>query len=277
MSACESGSSRALRDGGATQWVAFALSLVLVAGCSKAARGLPKPLRIAAAADLKGAFGDVADAFEKKGGAKPTYSFGSTGLLAKQIQEGGPFDVFAAANVSYVDDVVKAGVCDGATKTLYARGRIVVWTSNKSNVAPPASVADLQDARFTKVAIANPDHAPYGKAAEQALEHAGVLSVVKPKLVLGENVQQTLQFAETGNVEAAIVALSLAVVAKDGVFVTIDESLHAPIDQAMVVCKNGGSADLGKQFAEFVSGPGGRPIMKRYGFLLPGETLARTP
>jgi len=246
-------------------------------GCSKHANDPAKPIRIAAAADLKAAFGEVANAFEKKTGTAVKASFGSTGLLAKQIQEGGPFDVFAAANISYVDDVVKAGACDGSTKGMYARGRIVVWTSNKSTVAPPATIADLKEPRFSKVAIANPEHAPYGKAAEQALERAGVSDVVKPKLVLGENVQQTLQFAQTGNVDAAIVALSLAIVAKDGAYVAVDDSLHKPIDQALVVCKNGGNADSGKQFAEFVSGAEGRAIMKRYGFLLPGETLARTP
>lgn len=247
-----------------------------LAGCSKAVEPAPKPLRIAAAADLSVAFGEVADAFEKKTGVRPKYSFGSTGLLAKQIEQGGPFDVFAAANISFVDDVVTAGACDGATKSLYARGRIVVWTSKKSAVAPPSGITDLKDERFRKVAIANPEHAPYGKAAEQAIEHAGVLGAVKPKLVLGENVQQTLQFAQTGNVEAAIVALSLAIVTKEGAYVLVDESLHAPIDQAMVVCKNGGSADLGRQFTDFVGGREGRAIMKRFGFLLPGETVAQT-
>lgn len=251
--------------------LALAASL---AGCSRGAHDSSKALRVAAAADLAAAFGDVAVAFEKKTGTKPTYSFGSTGLLAKQIEQGGPFDVFAAANVSFVDQVVKSGACDGATKSLYARGRIVVWTSGKSTVAAPTSIADLEDARFSKVAIANPEHAPYGKAAEQAFQHAGVLDAVRPKLVLGENVQQTLQFAQTGNVDAAVVALSLAIVTKDGVYVPVDESFHAPIDQAMVVCKNGGSADLGRQFTDFVGGAEGRAIMKRYGFLLPGETVA---
>lgn len=257
--------------------VVFAIVLYSTGGCSKQTKAPSAPLRIAAAADLKGAFSEVGAAFEKKTGTTLKASFGSTGLLAKQIQEGGPFDVFAAANVSFVDDVVKAGACDGATKSLYARGRIVVWTSTKVTVAPAVTIADLKDARFTKIAIANPEHAPYGKAAEQALEHAGVADAVKPKLVLGENVQQALQFAQTGNVEAAIVALSLAIVAKGGSYIPVDESLHAPIDQAMVVCKNGGNAAVGKQFTEFVSGAEGRAIMKRYGFLLPGETLARTP
>jgi molybdate transport system substrate-binding protein len=246
-------------------------------GCSKRAEAPAKPLRVAAASDLKVAFGEVANAFEKKTGTVVKASFGSTGLLAKQIQEGGPFDLFAAANVSYVDDVVKAGACDGSAMSMYARGRIVVWTSNKATIQPPASIADLKESRFSKVAIANPEHAPYGKAAEQALERAGVSDAVKLKLVLGENVQQTLQFAQTGNVDAAIVALSLAIVAKDGVYVAVDESLHKPIDQALVVCKNGGNADAGKQFAEFVSSADGRAIMKTYGFLLPGETLAKTP
>lgn len=262
---------------GAARAVGMVFVFAWLAACSKRAEKPVTPLRVAAAADLKAAFGEVATAFEKKTGTSVKASFGSTGLLAKQIQEGGPFDVFAAANVSYVDDAVKAGACDGATKGLYARGRIVVWTSNTSTVSPPTTIADLREARFSKIAIANPEHAPYGKAAEQAMERAGVLDAVRSKLVLGENVQQTLQFAQTGNVEAAIVALSLAIVANDGRYVLVDESLHAPIDQALVVCKNGGNMDAGKQFSEFVGSADGRTIMKKYGFLLPGETLARTP
>src|SRR5262249_37415395 len=155
-------SNQAWQRSGAPRFFAIA-ALVVLGGCSKAAPP-SKPLRVAAAADLKGAFGEIGDAFRTMTGTDVKSSFGSTGLLAKQIQEGGPFDVFAAANVSFVEDVVQAGACDGATKAMYARGRIVLWTSKKSPVAPPSTLADLKDARFVKVAIANPEHAPYGRA-----------------------------------------------------------------------------------------------------------------
>jgi molybdate transport system substrate-binding protein len=235
------------------------------------------PIKVAAAADLAFAFKDVGAAFERKTGSKVSFTFGSTGQLAKQISEGAPYDVFAAANVSYVDDVVKAGACDPDTKARYARGRIVIWTKKSSGVAAAAALTDLTDARFVKIAIANPDHAPYGRAAKQALEAAGVWEAVKPKIVYGENVQQTLQFAQTGNTEAAISALSLATVAEDGAYQLIDESLHKPIDQALVVCHRGTSAEVARDFTAFVNSRDGRAIMTRYGFLLPGETVAQSP
>jgi molybdate transport system substrate-binding protein len=248
----------------------------LVAGCGRHPTEAPT-LRVAAAADLTFAFTEVGEVFGKKTGTRPTFTFGSTGLLAKQIEQDAPFDVFAAANVSFVDQVVAAGACDGATRLMYSRGRIVVWSRKAAGVSPPTSVTDLADPRFRRIAIANPEHAPYGRAAQESIQHAGVWEAVRPKLVFGENVQQTLQFAQTGNADVAVVALSLAIVSKEGVYVAIDEALHAPLDQAMVVCRHGRGAGLGKQFTDFVSSPDGRAILKRYGFLLPGEAVARIP
>ncbi|HTJ45592.1 MAG TPA: molybdate ABC transporter substrate-binding protein, partial [Kofleriaceae bacterium] len=226
----------------------------------------------AAASDLAFAFKDVGAAFEQKTGVKVVFTFGSTGLLSKQIADGAPFDVFAAANVSYVDDVVKKGACDKGTQSMYARGRIVVWSPEGGAAAAPASLAELADPRFTKIAIANPAHAPYGKAAKQALIKAGVWDTVQPKLVFGENVQQTLQFAQSGNADAAIVALSLATVTKGGKSLAIDDTMFDPIDQALVVCGDGAIA-AGRDFTAFVASEEGRSIMRRYGFLLPGETM----
>ena len=240
-----------------------------VAACHKPPRAEP-PLHVAAAADLARAFEEVGDELAKQeGGVKPIFTFGSTGLLAKQIIQGAPFDVFAAANVSFADDVLAAGACDPASKTLYARGRIVAWVP-KGKTAPK-NLAELAGPAYVKVAIANPEHAPYGRAAVEALKAAGVYDQVKPKLVYGENVQQTLQFAQSGNVEAAIVALSLAVVS-DGPYLTIPSELHQPIDQAMLQCSKNSRA---ARFTAYVNSPAGRAIMRRYGFLLPGEVLAQ--
>jgi molybdate transport system substrate-binding protein len=258
------------------RFLAALLASTLAIACSKPAPS-EAPLRVAAASDLSAAFTEVGAAFEKKTGTRPIFSFGSTGLLATQLEQGGPFDVFAAANVSFVDKVVRAGACDGKTQALYARGRLVVWTSGTSGVAPPKSLADLGGERFRKVAIANPEHAPYGKAAKQALERAGVLASVSPKLVFGENVTQALQFARSGNAEAAIVALSLTMPTTEGHVLAVDDALHEPIDQALVVCRNGKSPALGRSFAEYVNGPEGRAIMNRYGFLRPGEAFTRAP
>jgi molybdate transport system substrate-binding protein len=232
------------------------------------------PLRVAAASDLSIAFEDIKRDFESATGKKVELSFGSTGLFAKQIAEGAPVDVFAAANISFVDDVVRAGACDEASKALYARGRLVVWTKDPSML--PKQLTDLADPRYGKVAIANPEHAPYGRAAREALNNSGVWSSVQPRLVHGENVLQTLVYARTGNADAAIVALSLAVTS-EGAWLPVPPELHAPLDQALVVCHGGtrgAKINEARAFVDFVGSEKGRAIMRRYGFLLPGETLS---
>jgi len=255
------------------------LALTLASACKKSEPTAQEPaqVRVAAAADLSLAFRDVAMAYEKKTGVKVVFTFGSTGNLAKQIDEGAKYDLFAAANVSFADQVIASGACDGATKAPYESGRIVLWTKDDAKIDPPKSVADLADKRFVKIAIANPEHAPYGMAAQQAMTAAGVWETVKPKLVYGENVQQTLQFAQTGNVEVAIVALSLAIVVEGGKYTLVEEAQHKPIDQALVVCSRGGNAAGGKDFASFVSSADGRAIMRKFGFVLPGESVVKAP
>ena len=236
-----------------------------------------EPVRVAAASDLAIAFKEVGDAFEQSSGKKVEFSFGSTGLLAKQITEGAPFDVFAAANVSYVDDVVRTSACFGDTKRLYARGHLVMWSKDKALL--PATIEDLKDPKYAKVAIANPEHAPYGLAAQQAMTKAGVWSAVQPRTVYGENVQQAMMYAQSGNAEVAIIGLALARTS-GGSYVPIDEKLHAPIDQAMVVCKagsSGGKPNEARAFVDFVASEPGRAIMRKYGFLLPGEALPSPP
>jgi len=244
-----------------------ALAAGLVAGCGAKKSSSGTEIKVAAASDLARAFEEVGKAFEAKSGIHATFNFKSTGLLAKQIEEGAPFDLFAAANVSYVDQVIAAGTCDGATKALYARGRIVAYSRGEA----PASLAGLTDPKFKKIGIANPEHAPYGLAARQALEQAGLWDQLQDRLVIGENIQVPMQWAKNGDVDVAIVALSLAVVADGGASLPIDPSLHAPLDQALVVCGQGPAAESAKKFAAFVASDEGREIMNRYGFLLPGE------
>lgn len=254
----------------------------LVSGCKdkSANPGARKgdPLRVAAAADLALAFKDVGAAWEKESGKRVEFSFGSTGLLAKQIQEGAPFDVFAAANLTFIDEVVKDGSCNAETKALYARGRIVLWSKDPQKL--PQKLEDLKDAKYTKIALANPEHAPYGLAAQQAMARAGIWDGVKPRAVYGENVQQTLMFARSENADVAFVALSLAV-SSPGNWIPVDPALHEPLDQALVACKGGraGAAkqNESKQFIAFIGSPEGRSIMKKYGFLLPGEELPTPP
>jgi len=246
---------------------------VMLNGCQS--KG-PEPIRVAAAADLTQAFEELGKTFERESGHRVTFSFGSTGLLAKQLRDGAPFDVFAAANVSFVDDVIAAGACDGTTKAPYARGRIAVWTK-KGSVAPPTTIQDLANARFVRIAIANPEHAPYGRAAKEALQRANIWNTVERRLVLGENVRQTFQFAETGNVEVAVVALSLVVHDKINPWFAVEEAMHVPIEQALAVCKHGRQRKGGESFATFVNSESGRAVMRSYGFLLPSERLTPSP
>lgn len=253
---------------------ALFLFAVMNGGCkSEQQRTSSSPVRVAAAADLTPAFEELGGAFTQRTGERLTFSFGSTGLLAKQLREGAPFDVFAAANVSFVDDVVAAGACDGATKALYARGRIAVWTKKGGDTATLSALDQLASARFKRIAIANPDHAPYGQAAKQALQQVGIWNTIKDRLVLGENVRQTLRFAETGNVEAAVVALSLVINDRDNPWLLIDEALHRPMEQALVICIRGHNREGGRSFARFIDSETGRAVMRHYGFVLPGERL----
>jgi molybdate transport system substrate-binding protein len=244
------------------------LTLVVVAACSSKAAPA-RTVKVAAAADLAKAFTELGNEFKTRTGIAVELEFGSSGLLAKQIEQGAPFTLFAAANREYVDQVVKAGRCDAATAHAYARGRIVVWTP--AEVTKPDKLADLSDPRFRKIAIANPEHAPYGRAAKQALERAGVWPQIQDRIVLGENIQATMLYARKHEADAAIVALSLAVVTDGGAFLPIDPALYAPLDQAMVVCGTGDGAAAAKQFAEFVGSKDGREVMTRYGFVLPDD------
>ena len=170
--------------------------------------------------------------------------------------------------------MVHGGACLGETKALYAKGRIVLWARDPASL--PKRLEDLADPRYAKIAIANPEHAPYGTAAREALRRAGVWGAIEGRTVYGENVQQALTFARSGNADVALVALSLAVGPSGGAFLPIDPLLHAPLEQALVVCKGGargGKTEEARTFVAFVSSPAGRAIMTRYGFVLPGETL----
>jgi molybdate transport system substrate-binding protein len=236
----------------------------------------PAVIQVAAASDLTRAFEELGRVFEGKTGQKVAFSFGASGVLAQQLRAGAPFDMFASANSAFVTDVVTAGACDAATQSLYAHGHLVVWTK-RGGVQPAASLADLADPRFRKIAIANPEHAPYGMAAREALQKQGLWAVLEPRIVYGENNRQAHQFAQSGNAEAALVALSLVIGTNDGAYLPVDGSLHAPIDQTLVACQRGRNPDGGRAFASFVRSMEGRGLMRRHGFLLPGEAPPRPP
>jgi molybdate transport system substrate-binding protein len=250
--------------------LAACLALLVVFGCSSKKEGdatePAKKVRIAAASDLAQAFTDVGAAFEKKTGIKPEFNFGSSGLLAKQIEQAAPFYLFAAANKSFVDQVVATGKCDRATAALYSRGRLVMW----SKTGAPAKITDVVDPKYKRIGIANPDHAPYGNAAKQALEKAGIYDQVKDRLVLGENISATMTYAKEGSVDVAFVALSLAISTDAQLYSPIELDLHDPLEQTLVVCGKGPEADAARQMADFIVSTEGRTIMERYGFSTTG-------
>jgi molybdate transport system substrate-binding protein len=224
-------------------------------------------ITVAAASDLTTAFEELGREFETENKIKVVFVFGSTGLLTRQIENGAPLDLFAAANVSYIDQLAQKGLIVPGTKQVYARGRITLWTTTDSPFQIE-TVADLARPEVKRIAIANPDHAPYGLAAQQALQSAGIWETVKPKLVYGDNIRQTLQYAETGNVDVAIVALSLSQQSK-GRWTLVPEQLHQPIDQALAVIKTTRNEAAARAFASFISGPKGREILRKYGFAFP--------
>jgi molybdate transport system substrate-binding protein len=227
-------------------------------------------ITVAAASDLRPAFEELGAAYEEETGTRVTFSFGSSGQLRQQIINGAPFDLFASANVAFVDSVIDAGRGVPETKADYALGRIVLWAA--PGVALPESVDELADQRFRRIAIANPEHAPYGLAARQALESAGIHEQVEPRLVYGENISDTFRIAQSGNAEIGIIALSLAI-ADGGEYTLVPAELHEPLDQALVVTSTGNRGDEAARFAAFIASPSSREVMVRYGFVLPGDPI----
>jgi len=230
---------------------------------------------IAAASDLQFAVQEVATAFQAEHGKEVKLSFGSTGNFARQIREGAPFQMFMAADEKFILDLAKDGFARDEG-TLYAQGRIVLMVPNGSALKPNGTLDDLEKAltegRVKRFAIANPEHAPYGKRAEEALRHRGLWDKVQPLLVLGENVSQAAQFATSGNAQGGIIAYSLALsdqVSKLGTHALIPAEWHNPLLQRMVLLKNAGP--VAEAFYGYIQSPKAREIMKKYGFILPGD------
>ena len=193
--------------------LAIVIGSSIQAGCHKRNTAEQKNIVVAAAADLGPPFEELAREYEKQTGTKVTLSFGSTGTLAKQIENGAPMDLFAAANIEFIDGLQQQGIIVPDTKALYARGRITLWTNADSKLKID-KLQDLTRAEVERVGIANPEHAPYGTAAREAMQRVGIWDQVKDKMIFAENVRMGLQYAETGNTEVSIVALSLSVQSK---------------------------------------------------------------
>ena len=250
---------------------------ILAAGATVSAwaQGGGAPL-VAAASDLQFAIEEVAAAFRAQTGEAVRITPGSSGNFARQIRQGAPYEMYLSADERFVLDLH----ADGFTRddgVLYALGRIAVFTPHGSPLAADGQLDDLAaalaDGRLTRFAIANPEHAPYGLAAEQALRHRGLWEAITPALVLGENVSQAAQFAATGNAQGGIIAYSLALappLAARGEHALIPEAWHSPLRQRMVLLDDAGP--VAERFYRYLQAPPARAILRRYGFSLPGES-----
>ncbi len=263
-----------------------ALLLLALLGPAPAPRPTPRfvqgrQIAVAAAADLTFVFKDIAARFEKETGIAVKLSFGSSGNFFAQIQNGAPYDVFFSADVGYAQQLESAGLIEPGTLTRYARGKIVLWTPKTSSVDVSRGLGVLLEPGVHKIAIANPEHAPYGRAAVSALRHDGLYDKVRDKLVLGENISQTAQFVISGSADTGIVALSLALspTMKDqGKYFEIPESSYPPIDQAAVILKSSKNKESARRLLDFMRRPEIASLMQSYGFALPtAGASAATP
>ncbi len=227
-------------------------------------------LTIAAAADLKFAMDEVVAAFKT---ANPTDEvtvvYGSSGKFNTQIQQGAPYDLYFSADIAFPRELEKKGLTASAI-TPYALGRIVLWSANTD--AKALTLDSLTDPKITRIAIANPKHAPYGRRAEEALRATGVWDKVEPKLVYGENIAHTAQFVQTGNAQVGIIALSLAVspeLAKQGGYGLIPDTLHEPLEQGFVITKRAQDNKAAHRFAAYMNSAPAQTVMTRYGFTAP--------
>ncbi|GMU62318.1 MAG: hypothetical protein AMXMBFR34_40810 [Myxococcaceae bacterium] len=237
---------------------AVLFALLVLTGCRSSE---DSSVRVAAAANVARAF-EALSAQEK---LDTRYSFGASGLLAKQLEQGAPFDVFVSADGSFADQVVKAGVCDGATQRVWAVGRLSLVTPPGRPV--PASLNELADARFRRIALANPETAPYGRAAMQALTKSALLDAVRPRLVPGENALQTLQFVDSGNAEAGFVPRSL--LATDRPALLVDAALHEPLELHAVVCAPEARRARALAFLDALSSARAQALLATFGYEAP--------
>lgn len=255
---------------GRARILVFCLAVFVAAGLDPAPARAAE-LSIAAAADLKGALDEIVAAFRapRKDDAVSVI-YGSSGKLQTQIREGAPFDIFFSADVAYAQALRKDGFA-ATDPEPYAVGRLVIWSAKPD--ANKLRLEELADPKFGKIAIANPAHAPYGKRAEEALRAVGIWDKIQDRLVMGENIAQAAQFAQSGAADVAIIAQSLTLnkeLAKGG-HAMVPDKLHSPLVQAFVVTRAGAQNPLARAFVDFFKTKSAHEIMTRYGFALPRD------
>jgi molybdate transport system substrate-binding protein len=237
-------------------------------------------LKVAAASDLSAAMEQLAPAFEKKTGIRASVSLGSSGNFFAQIQNGAPFDAFLSADRSYPEKLEKAGQAEPGSVIAYARGKLVLWLPNSSHLQLGSqdrqleTLSMLRERAVRKIAIANPEHAPYGRAAVAALQHFQVYDQVKDKLVLGENISQTAQFAQSGNADVAFLALSIAQSApmeQAGRWLSLPDASYPAIEQAGAIISSSTHKPEARLFLDFLCSAEAQVILHKFGFEAPAK------
>jgi molybdate transport system substrate-binding protein len=248
-----------------------------LAGCSPSAPVATKhAVAIAAASDLKFALVEAIAGFKKENAdIDVQVTYGSSGNFFAQLSSQAPFDLYLSADIEYPRKLIEAGHADRASEFEYAVGQIVVWAPKDSPLdVEGQGIQCLADESVRKISIANPEHAPYGRAASAAMKKLGLHDKVKDKLVLGENISQTAQFIESGGADVGIIALSLALAPKmvdKGKYSLIPQSAYPTMHQGGVILNWAQDRPSADKFCEYLKGPSGREILKRYGFVLPWE------
>lgn len=232
-------------------------------------------ITVAAAADLQFAMQDIAGRYQKETGKIVKVIYGSSGNFFQQLQNGAPFDIFFSANLDYAKKLQAAGLTVPDSYYRYAKGKIVVWVPNDSNLDLSSGIQVLLNPTVKKIAVANPQHAPYGQAAVAAMQKENIYDKVKDKLVLGENISQTASFVASGSADAGIIALSLALspnMKDKGRYAEIPADDYPPIEQACVILSSSKNKDVARQFLSFIKTPSTASVLQSYGFDVPDSS-----
>jgi len=246
---------------------------IILAWLAFGAVGVPQAaaptLTVAAASDLQAVLPTLAERFQQRTGVTPRLTFGSSGNFFTQIRNGAPFDLFLSADLDYPQQLIRAGAAVPDSLYEYATGRLVLWARKDRGIDLGRGLQTLADPRIRRVAIANPDHAPYGRAAVAALRHENLYATIQPKLVVGENISQAAQFVQSGNAEVGIIALSVALspaLKTSGGYVEIPAAWYPPIRQAAVVVRASGHVSAARDFLSFMQQPDSLQLLAEFGF-----------
>lgn len=249
-------------------FVSVVLVLVLISGCrssqTNSTANQPAEITIAAASNLTDVFAEIGPKFTSKTGIKVVFSFGATAELAKQIENGAPFDVFAAADSEHPEQLETKGLLTAGSRAIYARGRLVMWLPPGSNLKA-TRIEEITAKEFERIAIAKPDVAPYGRATVESLRSLKIWDAIEARVIYGQNVSQTKQYASTGNAEVAFIPLAL-VKPGEGNYIEVKEELHRPIEQALGIVKDSKKQIAARQFVDFLLSAEMQELLSQRGY-----------